>query len=480
MCGIFGVVSPQVRQPGEFYHFLSNLFVESQRRGTDASGFAALVNNEFVTDKRDVSARDFTKLSRVWRSIKQGGSLSLIGHTRAATSGSPSYNANNHPFHGPRYSMAHNGGVGMHRMIAKDFGYELKSSCDSELILHFLESKGTMRDGILHTLNWLDYIAMMAVCTLDRDTGIVHLFSERSGPISIMRFPKWNAVVFASSSRIIHDAAQDVMGSSSEVSMNSDLVFGTLAPDYNHIQILPNGEIRDENLVKSLDIKDMYAYAHHYGGSSWDFRDSFNSGTSIFERNSKNSSKKTIAGEDELENSSAYFFCVECGRDIDDKSYRGRLHSVGNNYMCDACYLSWGDSDDDKDSAISKSIGDELMGKVKEIACSIQPNTRDCAETIEEYIQQMTPLFPLELRIGIGEDTDSWPVIVNALETERAPAIDHDLAHMEMQSYFSYEAMNIHEKIEYWGNMTLARVREMGDGEYLVYYNVISDALNAC
>jgi len=304
MCGIFGVVSPEIHQPGEFYHFLGNLFIESQRRGTDASGFAALCNNEFVTDKRDISALDFTKLSKVWRSIKRGGAISLIGHTRAATAGSPSYNANNHPFHGPRYSIAHNGGVSSHRKIANDFKFDLKTSCDSELILHFLESKGTMRDGILETLNWLDLVSMMAVCTLDRETGVVHLFSEKSGPISIWRFPIWNAVVFASSARIIQDAASDVLGSDAEAQMVSDMVFGQMAPDYNHIKIYPNGQIVDDDLNGSLDIKDRYCYSTSPYGSFYNY-DAWHDGTSMFEDSSKSDSTKTIAGEDDLENSSA-------------------------------------------------------------------------------------------------------------------------------------------------------------------------------
>lgn len=489
MCGVLGAVSPEIRQPGEFYQFLSNLFIASEIRGRDASGFAALCNKEFITDKRDVRAHDLTHLSKNWRSIRRGGAISLIGHTRAATNGDPKYNANNHPFHGPRYSMVHNGGVSLFRTIARDFNFKLKTSCDSELILHFLESKDKIRDGIIETLNWLDPVSMMAVCTLDRETGIVHLFCERSGPMVVVKFKRWNATVFASNIRIIQSAMSETTGSKTNNHLYGNLVYGQYAPDYTHIQILPDGSIKDENLEGILKIESTYAYSNHHHMMGWDIG-VFNGGTSKFERESETGgSNKTIAGDvpredSELENSLDSFRCVRCKKDIRDAAYRGAIHETGPGHMCAPCYLCWDGRPLDEDSSSNIDILDHLRqmadadSEITERYGSGASNTTDSPETRGEFINKMRKLFPIELRIGLGEDIAYWGRIAEAVEKERTPIEDYDLDSYKLQQFFNCEALSNDEKVKCWTDMTLAKMKEMDDGEYLSYYNLIYDALN--
>jgi hypothetical protein len=273
------------------------------------------------------------------------------------------------------------------------------------------------------------------------------------------------------------------MGNKSDAHHAADLVYGRSAPAYSHIQILPDNSIKTENLKGVLDIRSRYSYGSsaHYGMSMWE---AFHGGESVLEKQTETGSiKKTTSqsiGGEELENSFDYFRCIFCARDLDDSVYRGACHEVGANYLCGPCYLSWDGSaiDANNSSVVEEDV--KLLESVRDIARSIKPNTADCAADRDEYIAQMRTLFPIELRVGIGESIEYWPIIVEAIEIERRPPLDYDLDHYEMQSLFSFEAMHINDKIEYWENMTVAKIKMMDKGEYMVYYNVISDALNVC
>ncbi len=460
MCGIFGAVSSGVQHPGEFYPFLSKVFVESERRGRDASGFAAKIGNRFLTDKDSCDAKSFTELSKVWRSIRTDGQISLIGHTRAATNGSPSNNKNNHPFHSRRYSMAHNGGIWSFEYIAKQNGFNLETDCDSELILHFLEDEKTAREGVIKTLSELEATSMMAVCFLDKETNIVHIFREKSAPTCVVYIERWNTVVFASTLQIIMDAASEIFGDWTKARDELRPIMSTNFPENTHLQLLPDGSWKHEDIKDAIDTN--YDYAYEYTNVMWG--NVYSGGQSKYERDKKKTKGDVVNDSNDAYFNSdtptgdgivSYLRCIECAGALDDEHYRGEIFEVGSSFMCRPCY-----------------IGDE-----EEVGSTSSPPAD--FESRQAIINQTRDMLPISMRLGIGNNPEQWQQIVDSIERERAIKEDYQLDDFATGSYISLVDTSRSEKLDRWKNMTLKRMFDMDDGEYLAYHTSIKDAIES-
>lgn len=131
MCAIIGAYleSPTEQQ----IETLKRLFVESQIRGRHASGYSFIRNNRIFTQIAPLPAEDFVK--SYFAEVQPGDyKLQLIGHCRYSTSdlrfNQPLHNLN-------ELSIVHNGVVDQRPAIYwKDWGYELQTQNDSELIWH--------------------------------------------------------------------------------------------------------------------------------------------------------------------------------------------------------------------------------------------------------------------------------------------------------------------------------------------------------
>ena len=95
MCGLFGLLDYQRKlSPSERLELLTALAVESEIRGTDAAGIACYRQKKLHIQKAPGPAHQME-----W---DIGDAPFIMGHTRAATLGSPKDNYNNHPFPGIR------------------------------------------------------------------------------------------------------------------------------------------------------------------------------------------------------------------------------------------------------------------------------------------------------------------------------------------------------------------------------------------
>ena len=105
MCGLFGLLDYQRKlSPSERLELLTALAVESEIRGTDAAGIACYRQKNLHIQKAPGPAHQME-----W---DIGDAPFIMGHTRAATLGSPKDNYNNHPFPGfagESFALAHNG-----------------------------------------------------------------------------------------------------------------------------------------------------------------------------------------------------------------------------------------------------------------------------------------------------------------------------------------------------------------------------------
>jgi predicted glutamine amidotransferase len=449
MCGIFGFVSPQIERPGEFNQFATRLFSEAQSRGTDASGFAAFTDGKnFLIDKRPFPAEFFTKLSKEWRNLRHARSVNLIGHTRAATSGDPKYNQNNHPFHGARYVVAHNGWVSAHRQVAEMNGIHLKTDCDSEVILHFLESKPTIRQGIIEAFNNLDDLAVMAVCVLDKTTGEVHLFRNSGSPCVVMQFKRWNATVFASTPRIIIDAAVNIVDKWGSISNHATLYYGNEMPIYSHVVIKPNGEVETTDLRSQLDIvKYKRSTPAHwlmddygYGDNDFSvFRGMSQASIDRLRQIAMADAKETSTPASSLEETANDgWSCAACDKPlaISQVSYPDpQNRSETRRYICETCYR--------KAAADKDPVG----------------VSTDARRRVLHMI----------LPASLITDGSAIDTICNW----REPVLDHDMDDVDQATYIRVSEAPTERKIQMWEDMNYNKLLNLSDGEYLAYIDFI-------
>lgn len=233
MCGIFGFISPDIHHAGEFRRFCNLLADESAARGTDATGFVATVNGEVLTDKRPIASKYFTHVSPKWRKAITAEKIALVGHTRHGTSGSKANNNNNHPFHGPRYSVVHNGMVTAHEEIAKALKFNLVSDCDSEIFIHFLNRPKSIEENVADIFAVLDKVCSMALAIHDRETGITYVTRNGGNPAHFARIKRWNALTFASTQQILEWSYNPILRSTKTIDKTAAEpgVLYTITPD---------------------------------------------------------------------------------------------------------------------------------------------------------------------------------------------------------------------------------------------------------
>lgn len=186
------------------------LLTKSEARGTDAAGFwATEIGNDgkILYHKEPVSSSHFVK-NDIW---KQAGNCPLdmlLAHARGASKGSgvPSCNINNHPFLNSDKSLAliHNGKVEDYEYHALIQKYEVKSKCDSEIILRILEAAKENPDyprrisGILDVFSLINY-GHMACAVGERisdGTRFLWLFRNKHRPLWIVDLRNYLGQVF--------------------------------------------------------------------------------------------------------------------------------------------------------------------------------------------------------------------------------------------------------------------------------------------
>lgn len=220
MCGILGYIGniPQKDWP-EAHSLLSSIFIESNSRGNHAAGFSAiheLDSPKLVTEKRPIPSYKFVKRSAKFRALRKRMPKIFIGHTRWSTSGPANINRNNHPFNSQRYSLVHNGSITNWQELVKrtdSLNRNMRTGCDSEVLLHLLEEKENFDAGVQHIMNSVPGSSKIAIATVRYHPDFqrrLFLFRNDSNNIVIMTVPKWRAIFFASTERILQNALNNL------------------------------------------------------------------------------------------------------------------------------------------------------------------------------------------------------------------------------------------------------------------------------
>jgi glutamine phosphoribosylpyrophosphate amidotransferase len=143
MCGVFGCIG-EMDQPQwrEAHRLLQVLAFASERRGTDAAGYAALTTRGALLWGRQPGPARGLFEGGEFAALRRRRVLLAIGHTRHATCGLPACNANNHPHLAGDWALVHNGYLPGHRQQAARLKLPLRSKCDSELLVQALHRYG--------------------------------------------------------------------------------------------------------------------------------------------------------------------------------------------------------------------------------------------------------------------------------------------------------------------------------------------------
>lgn len=144
MCGIFGFIG-KGKNPKVTYDLATSLFLKTEHRGTDATGFYATQPGEgcILLDKEPVKATDYIERDIWKRTFLENDDVDMfIGHCRqTSVGGGPErINKNNHPHWSDdrRIAVTHNGKIP--EFSALKHRYDVGSECDSEILLRMFES----------------------------------------------------------------------------------------------------------------------------------------------------------------------------------------------------------------------------------------------------------------------------------------------------------------------------------------------------
>jgi glucosamine 6-phosphate synthetase-like amidotransferase/phosphosugar isomerase protein len=143
MCGVFGCIGDMDRPEWrEAHRLLQALALASECRGTDAAGYAALTTRGALVWRRQPGPARGLFEGGEFAALRRRRVLMAIGHTRHATCGVPTCNANNHPHLAGDWALVHNGYLPSHRQRAARLKLPLQSECDSELLVQALHRYG--------------------------------------------------------------------------------------------------------------------------------------------------------------------------------------------------------------------------------------------------------------------------------------------------------------------------------------------------
>jgi len=192
MCGLFGFIGSS--KNNELTEYLSTaLFVKTQSRGLDASGFYCVTSYPEKTIsyyKKPVPATEFIQLDEYKSIWKKPANLGLF-HCRAASVGVgiPAYNENNHPFVSKcnKKAVIHNGVISRKEYDYLKTYYEVETDCDSEIFLRILEQEESFINKAKSFLyNSRDSHYAVAYAEAEDKSRKLHLFRNEHRPLVLI------------------------------------------------------------------------------------------------------------------------------------------------------------------------------------------------------------------------------------------------------------------------------------------------------
>lgn len=243
-------------------------------KDNDGFGYAVLNQDLSLAGEKCLNPEDFTPLSAL-RPTKVS-SLPIIKKTRASfgrlqskktksliAHGRMSTNSirleNTHPFTTQTLAMVHNGVVDDASDLIAD--HELKTNCDSELILRHWE-----KGGLKQVESWITGYYAFAV--LDRSTGLLHVVRDSRATLYISYSRTIDSYIIATTREIVINLAKEMQWNIEEPELISDNLAVTFDGNtiIEHVTISPKGYAStiDASKVELSLGSEVYGYEDEY------------------------------------------------------------------------------------------------------------------------------------------------------------------------------------------------------------------------
>lgn len=225
MCGILGISFQNgctLTNPTLAMYMLRELFQEVELRGYDASGVAYVNSDGITVFKAPMAASDliatkeFNTYNREYMNLSNRGTISVIGHCRAKTKGTPRNNDNNHPIVTDNIVGVHNGEIEnddvlFERFMRLDTSFYRRARVDSEIIFrlidYFANTHDTGTAGAIRQMSKL--VEGSYVCAMvDRKNPYLLWLFRKIGPLVINHYQETGVIVYASGYSHISNALQ--------------------------------------------------------------------------------------------------------------------------------------------------------------------------------------------------------------------------------------------------------------------------------
>ncbi len=269
MCGISGIFSFNKLNVEESRHYAAKLLLEIMSRGKDATGIAVINTdtNNIRMNKAPITASEFLS-NPDYMNIISGEFNIILLHTRAATTGLPSNNMNNHPIYSKDFNniMIHNGIINNDEELKRQYNLKCDAEVDSEVILSMYNilSACKQRKRLRRAMEKISGSAAIALY----DSKRLFLYRHTS-PLAIGYMPEKDIFLFSSETENIEDTLSE-----SKVFYG---IFKTSVLNENVIiHKLDNNQIIDIDFSSktiATDTVEMKSWEYgygHYNSGYWD------------------------------------------------------------------------------------------------------------------------------------------------------------------------------------------------------------------
>lgn len=282
MCGIFGALVKDSSELSEKYDcILQRLFLLSESRGKEASGFASIKDVTIYYHKTPFTASDLVK-SKEYKDyfrnylIEQDDYLVTIGHSRLVTNGYEHFNKNNQPVIKNGVCVVHNGIIVNQDSIWRSLDYKTKESeLDTELIPTLISGylKEDSNFNTVLTKFYEKIYGMTSTAMLFEDYDNIVL-ATNNGSLYYVFDDKNSVFLFASENYILRKLIEEenLTGSLNPTNIKQLLPRNSLIVNLNNLDnelvdflnnvrevtLRPSKELRKFNEIESKSVREIY------------------------------------------------------------------------------------------------------------------------------------------------------------------------------------------------------------------------------
>lgn len=243
MCAIFGINFMNGCNIGNkelVKQLLEKLLIVSSPRGRRATGVAFISNKEVTVVKDNVEADEFIDLKEYneackkyinpAKEISRDRTISIIGHCRFPTKGSPKIRDNNHPLVAGNIIGIHNGVIFNDDALFNRLNLPRKGQVDSEVIFQLLNFyiHGRSHNAIKAIqISSIMLSGDFACAFIDATNPYMLWLFKDLNPLYVEHFVDDGLIIFASNPEYIRIAVKNtILGTSTSIGLEQDKGMG--------------------------------------------------------------------------------------------------------------------------------------------------------------------------------------------------------------------------------------------------------------